>query len=334
MEVFSLNKEKIKHISKIISCVIVSLLIYTYVCIILAPKTLKDIGGKSYYAGQGFMAEPQNNSIDVMVFGNSDAYSAVKPIDIYNKYGYTSFVSGAPWQSMDVINTLLNKSIKKHSPKLVILEVDCLFEIKGTKTLNKIALLGSTYLYHSRWKELKSKDFYTYPSKKNKYDYNKGYVYSNKVVSVNPHKCKKSKKKKVSSKSKKSAKINRSQFNKFLDICKKNDIKVFLIYVPSPHSWNIKRHKAIQNLADEKNLKFIDFNILSENYQVDYNTDFRDRGDHLNCIGATRLTKYLGNYLNDNFSKLLKDRRKEKRLSYWNNPKYNTKLIKKIKTMS
>lgn len=329
-----MNKEKIKHISKIISCVIVSILIYTYVCMVLSPKTLKDIGGKSYYAGQGFMAEPQNNSIDVMVFGNSDAYSAVKPIDIYNKYGYTSFVSGAPWQSMEVINTLLNKSIKKHSPKLVILEADCLFNKKGTKNLNKIALLGSTYLYHSRWKEIKTKDFYTYPSKKNKYDYNKGYVYSNKVVSVNPHKCKMGKKNKDSSKSKNNAKLNNSQFNKFLDVCKKNNIKVFLIYVPSPHSWNIKKHETIQNLADTNNLQFIDFNIPFKDYKANYDTDFRDTGDHLNCIGATRLTKYLGEYLKDNYSKLLKDRRNEKRLSYWNNPKYNNKIIKKIKTLS
>lgn len=46
---------------------------------------------------RGFYSEP-SDSLDILVVGNSDAYSGYSPMELWNAYGYTSYVcaEGAP----------------------------------------------------------------------------------------------------------------------------------------------------------------------------------------------------------------------------------------------
>lgn len=318
-----MNKLKTKQVLKVISCIIISLIIYSYFCMIFAPKNIKNVGYTTYYKGEEFMSEPEKDSIDVMIFGNSNVAAGIKPLDIYQKYGYTSFVSGAPWQTMEMINILLFKSIKNQSPKIVILETDCLYETLGHKQFKDKFLMSSAFTYHSRWKEIKFSDFYNYPSNKKIYNYDKGYRYAGCVKKVKLNKNQTSKSFLSQLKSTPCKKFNFLLLNNFLDLCEKNNIIVIFSYLPCPACWNSERHDDITKVAKSHNIQFIDFNTDVVGYKVNYETDFRDNGVHLNCYGAERVTNYLGQYLQDNYSDVLKDRRQEKRLYYWNNSKYN-----------
>ena len=48
-------------------------------------------------------------------------------------------------------------------------------------------------------------------------------------------------------------------------------------------SWNYARHKAMVKYAKAKNIEFVDMNTLKGDYAIDWSTDTRDGGRHLNC---------------------------------------------------
>ena len=54
---------------------------------------------------------------------------------------------------------------------------------------------------------------------------------------------------------------------------------------------------------------------------MDWNTDTRDGGRHLNCEGAEKVSAYLGKYISEKYS--FKDKRKSEKYADWNNDYMN-----------
>ena len=82
---------------------------------------------------------------------------------------------------------------------------------------------------------------------------------------------------------------------KIIELCQGNGIDVLLMNSPYLESQeDMKWNNRAQIIADEYGIKLLDFNCL-ENL-ISYSTDFYD-GVHTNSLGARKVTKYLGNYL-------------------------------------
>ena len=47
-------------------------------------------------------------------------------------------------------------------------------------------------------------------------------------------------------------------------------------------------------------IKYNDLNLIYKDLGIDFEKDTADGGDHLNIYGAKKVSKYLGDYLNDN----------------------------------
>lgn len=291
-------------------CIMITVVLYIYICVIVSPKSIEDSGGTSYFRGTGFLAEPKN-SIDVMLYGNSDVYSGFSPAKLFHEYGYTSYASGSALQSIDAINHLLKQTLHTQNPKVVILDVDCLYE--KLKFIDNTNLFLAPFTFHARWKELKLRDFYTMPDRSNKYDIAKGYVYSDmeyKFENIGYMGDENAKPLPV-------PRRNLRHLEHFIDICKSNNMKIVLLELPSATSWNYAKHNFIKRYAEDKNIPFIDLNAKNSNFDIDYSRDFRDNGDHLNVNGAEKATVYIGEYLTKNYAELLTDKRNHKDYAYW-----------------
>ena len=300
---------KVKNIISVTLCVVLSVCTYAYLCIIVTPKDINDSGGALYYNGMGFLAEPKN-SLDIVVYGNSDVYSGFAPAVLFEKFGYTSYASGRAHQNVGHINKLLKKTLKNQKPKLVILEADCFFA-KSKQEINKADIVYAPFVYHSRWKEIKARDFYKLPSRKGRKDINKGYINSNKT---NKSGWKENYMGNPNAKPKQIPERNLKYIEECIEICKANDIKVMLLELPSATSWTYAKHNAVNMLAKSHNIPFIDMNTELEGYEVDFKKDFRDNGNHLNKTGALKSTEYIGAFIKKNYSGLIKNK--------YNNPQY------------
>ena len=302
-----------KKASKIILRTVFSLsivvLVYAYLCVIFMPKDLSDRGSGRYYRTMAINYEDRN-SLDVIMYGNSDLSSAIIPLQLYKDTGITSFMNWNDQETTKSIKKLVKNNLKKQKPKVIILETDCFYyknslDAVSYKYTNPLLFPVS---YHTRWKELEFKDFVSL--NKFKKDELKGHFFSKEVYD-----CKNTDYMKDSKKVEPMQKSVIKDIKAIKKMCDKKKIKLLFVEAPSPSSWNMKRHNGVQKLADELKIPFIDFNVELENYELDFANDFRDDGNHLNFYGATKVTSYLGDYFKNNYE--IKDKRGNKKYQSW-----------------
>ena len=298
-----------KKFLKITSFVLVVVTLYMYAGMVLMPKNLTDSGGEKYYGAISYRYEPEN-TIDVMFYGNSDVYNGISPMEIYKRTGIASYGCGAAKQTIHAIYFQLKSALKTQKPKAVVIDTDCFYQpnepFKGTVTYD-CAFLIAPFLYHSRWKELKPKDFVTLPTMKGKDNYLKGYAFSGKVKD---YKVPDDYMKDLSAKPAPIKKSVLKDFDKIYRLCKRKNIELSLITIPSPSSWNNAKSNGIKELAlryGKKHkgfdVKFFDMNLGIDGF--DYSTCFRDNGNHCNYTGAMAVSKAVGDYLTENYLNLM-----------------------------
>lgn len=248
------------------------------------------------------------NSIDVIVIGDSEAYRSITPLEMYNDYGYTAYVAGSPAQTTYQAYDMLTTVLEAQQPKVCVLETNLFFRDFSlpAAVLPQLEKKLTIFKYHNMWKGMVDND-YTYDSVAST-NY-KGYRYT---VSIKPSTNKRymdftARQDTVSSN-------NELYVDKIIELCEQNDIQLLFISSPSTKNWNYSKHNGAEEFAREKDIPFIDFN-LEESINIDWDKDTFDKGDHLNYTGAHKVTKYLGKYLNDNYD--LPNHRNDNAYSSW-----------------
>lgn len=283
-----------------------------------------------------FTRDPEN-TIDVVFVGNSDAYSAFNPIYIWEQCGITSTVSASPHQTIRESQRAVEVLLKTQNPKVIVIEVDMLYDgekkSKGNQTrleyffnntvkpdkfedlvMNKYPLFN----YHNFWKSLlrRKKDNVTH-----------GYKYNPKTIDVKP--------KNYMTDSDDVEMPDEdvlSQFDELVNFCFDNDIDVIFTEVFSMVSWSTPRHNAVESLAQQYGVDFIDYNLMYDTLNVNMKTAFRDnRGYHVNNKTADTVSFYIAEYIMKNYN--VKSRQENKELlEFWGNDAKQFKKNNKIKS--
>lgn len=249
----------------------------------------------------------EENTIDVVVLGDSEAYRSIIPLEMYREYGFTTYIVASPEQKMYQSGEILNKVLETQRPKLCILDVNLIFRNFSAfePYEHQMETAFPIFKYHNGWKSIVDPD-YSYDDIGEK-SY-KGYRLNKKVKGIkNVFFEPTQDARKISSK-------NLSYFDEVVEICKKNDIELLLLSTPSAKNWDYSKHNALEQLAKDKDLNYIDLNTV-ESISIDWSKDTFDRGDHLNYSGACKVTKYLQKYLNDNYD--LTDHREDENYNSW-----------------
>ena len=220
---------------------------------------------------------------------------------------------GAAKQPARGVEKNIKYLIKHHDLKLVIIDVDCLYyknSINGF-AMYDVAKFIAPFKYHARWKELELKDFYTVP--KIESDPLKGYIPQAKI---RKYTLKEGYMANTDAAPQAVAKSVVKNMKNIAKLCEENNVELLLVCLPTPHSWNNAKSNGIQNLANELGVPFVDLNLSSADYNLDYSTSFRDNGNHLNVYGATYTTNFLVNYISSHYN--LPDHRNEAKYKNWN----------------
>ncbi len=312
---------KKKRIAKVAGILLVLFLCVMYLTDILAMKwrypCYESIVPTRFY-------DLDKNSVEVCVLGSSQVVYGISGMELYGEYGISAYSLGTALQPIEASYTWLQECNKTQDIKLLVFDVSMLFEysdearyrqaydnMKLSLTKLKavwehcqesstadpfISYIFKIVKYHNRWSELEKDDFtiqtQDHPIFRGNYAYalsdpvnidkvaydNDGYDPS---LTMNPDQLK--------------------YFEMILDYCENEDIEVLLIKTPKS-SWSLTKHMLMEEYVEEHGLTFLEFSSMEmmEKLGIDPSRDFRD-SDHLNLIGAQKLSRYLGAYIKENY---------------------------------
>ena len=299
----------LKTIWKLTSFVAVLLVLLMISSLIFQPKGNKASDGILDPVANGILGEPEN-TIDVLIVGDSEAYSAFIPLKIWKDKGITSYVCATPAQKLFYSLEFVEKTFRTQKPKIVFLETNALF--RATTYVDGVAQKFedklTVFRYHNRWKTLKLRDF-SFGTDVTGTELNKGYRFSNAIVPADStdHMKKSSLPEKISNQ-------NKLQIEAIKKLCDENGAKLVLISTPSTINWNKLRHDRTEAYSKELGVEYIDLNY-DKSINIDWSKDTKDKGDHLNHNGALKVTEFLGGYLAS--TGLFTDKRSNTSYSDW-----------------
>lgn len=254
------------------------------------------------------LKEPEN-SIDVVIAGDSLSYTSIIPMKMWEDKGITSYAAGQPGQTIQEAYHMLKSMFRNQSPKLVLLETNTLFRdetgISGLKEI--LEEIGNYYIPllrgHDIWKSVLA-------GKKYKLEMYKGFSFRCEIA---PYK-----KGKYMIKSTDFEKIPDSSviyMKKIRKLCDKNNAKLVLVSTPSPANYSYPRHNGLKSYAENYSMDYLDMNLDLNKIGINWETDSLDNGDHLNLLGAWKTTKHLEKYLSRHYK--LVDHRNDRKYRLW-----------------
>ena len=305
-------RKVIKLRTKVIKCVIFILLLMFFLILLsklFYPKNNNVDAGIHSRGASGILAEPRD-SIDVIFYGNSEAYTSIIPLELWNDYGYTSYVCASPEQKLPQSVRFIFENHKNQHPKIIVLEANNIFSTSKLSDASDQFLNCKlkVFQYHDRWKSLK-KDDLSLKTNFNTINYMKGYEYSDDIAGVYEENTENE-----TGETGIISKSNSMYINIINNFCKENGIKFIILSSPSIKYWNHSTHDSIQSFCDKNGIEYVDLN-LSDEVNVDWTKDTRDYGDHLNHTGALKVTKYVGKYLHE--KNILKNHKDDDRYKQW-----------------
>lgn len=258
-------------------------------------KTSQSVNLGTYWELAGLQKEKEN-TVDVLVMGDSLCFTTVSPMVLWRETGTTSYILGHPGQKITEAYYILKEALKTQSPKLLLMETNLLYWEQSIMDKSKTAL-GEMYMnlfpvfrYHNLWKDWLSpegtghgEEFMGFQIRDKVNPYTGGdYMHETEAVQQ------------ISN-------VEKWYFSRMLEICKENNIQVLLYSSPSPKNYNYSKHNAIKAYADANQIAYVDFNLSIDEAGINWETDSLDNGDHLNVFGAEKASRYLADYIEANY---------------------------------
>lgn len=264
------------------------------------------------------------NEIQVIGFGTSHIVHCLSPMRMYDNYGITSFVCGAPNQMIETAYYVLDDVYKRQKPEVIILDTGNFFYSDGSRIAKNRAVLEQMILsenkfmlshalacytndeykntisylfpfvtYHSRWKELTRDDLFLF-------EYNgmtKGQTIGNQIYTKEIYKNTFLPDDTSDIEAQTITDRNKEYIVKFKELCDKNGSRLIFISTPSK-KWDYSKEKAIVELSEELGIEYINL-FLEDGSILEYDRDMNDE-NHVNTRGAEKVTDYLAKYLIEN----------------------------------
>lgn len=289
-----------KHLKKIAASVVFMMGLFG-ILTLLSGFFKPDRDGYNIIAVNSIVKElkTQNkNSLDILFMGDSESYSCYSPVQLWKEQGYTAYNCGSAAQRLCDTYDILQSALNLQNPKMVILETNTLFRFAGSEqnpkdvVSNQVNKVLPIFKYHSKWKAYLLDNMLLKSEFKSDLK-NKGFKIRTQVA---PYKggdymIKTDEMKKIPS-------IAADYLKKMQELCQKNGVKLILVSSPSASNWNYKKHNGVEAWAKQYNVEYLDLNLLTKELGIDWHKDTKDGGDHLNYAGATKVTKYIGEFLN------------------------------------
>ena len=287
------------------------------------------------YTINGFYKMPKN-SIDVVFIGDSNMSRAISPMELWNEYGIAAYnysvTSARTWTEYHFIKEIL----RTQKPKIVVIDPVTIFYGCATRESlahvafdymplsltklemvndpafelsfeDKLGMILPIYRYHDRWQKITAADF----SKMNEeyYSITRGYVMQS---TVKPNK------NGYSYMDKESENLTfkcagDEYLLKIKELCEKNNVKLLVLGLEEAVNWGKTQSEYLESFTKENSIEYYD---LNQDRYLNWDEDTKDKGMHVNILGAMKTMKKVGEYFEKHYD--LPDHRGEKEYDFWN----------------
>lgn len=311
------------YLLKAVAFTLIIGILLTYVSDILILKKVTPDDTANTYIQKGIY-ELEENSVELCFLGNSQMVYGVSGMYLLENYGISSYSASTSLQPFFLNLYNLKELQKTQDIKTVVLDMGsidrnttdernrmvldnapmsfnklkAIWEYSQTSDANEIwTYIFPIMKYHGRWSELSEEDFNYKDTNTHVF---KGNILSSDIVPIERERIISDDGEGINPNSK----LNGYQvkyFRQIVEYCQENDINLVLIKTPKL-DWDKAKMLAVQELADEYGLEYLDFNTeaLMQATGISTDTDFKDI-DHLNTYGAEKLTSYLAEYLLEHY---------------------------------
>ncbi|MGN0341375.1 MAG: SGNH/GDSL hydrolase family protein [Roseburia sp.] len=257
---------------------------------------------------------------EVIMIGDCEVYENISTIELWEKYGITSYIRGSAQQLTWQSYYLLEDTLRYETPKVVVFNVLALkYDTPQSEAYNRMSIDGMRWSsskvkniqvsmteeehfieyvfpllrYHARWSELNSDDT--------------AHWFSKDLVTHNGYYMR------VDTKAQGEfpdptpladytlGENAMGYLQKMADLCQEKGIKLVLIKAPTEYPyWYEQWDEQVEAFAEENNLDYINFIPLQEEIGLDMSEDTYDAGLHLNTRGAEKMADYFGQWLVEN----------------------------------
>lgn len=284
--------------------------------LLLEPKRNSEAAGVPLRDTKGMClkGEPEE-TVDVFFFGDSITFTGISPMQVWEETGNTSYVCGQSGQKIVEAYYWLSELYEEQKPEVIVLETNTLYNNDNTMSEADYDLgeMLQHYIpavkYHNRWKHLYLNDI-TGRRSYGEQDLFKGFEIKRDVLPYTDGIYMKDTEKKENMDV-----TSVYYLNKIKAFCDKRGVELLLVSIPSPDSWNMEKHNAVEEYAKKQGLPYLDMNLCLDEIGIDWQEDSMDGGVHLNCAGAGKVTGYAAAYLADNYK--LEDHRGEEGYELW-----------------
>ncbi|MDO4475573.1 MAG: hypothetical protein Q4B59_02165 [Lachnospiraceae bacterium] len=257
----------------------------------------------------GVQQEPEN-TLDLLVLGNSLSYTSVSNMDLWNSDGIAGYQCGHSGQTVQEAYETLRIVLGQQCPRVVLLETNALF--RGRDGSMGWADQFDTWLayrvpflqLHDMWKSAlfgvkrveENYKGYTFRTQQDPYTGEEYMVEAEEEEGFHE--------------------LSKRYMDRIVRLCRDKDVRLILFSSVSPVNYSQTRIDLLEAYCREMDVEYIDFNApgMREQVGIDWTTDSLDGGDHLNHTGAKKITAYLREYLREEH---LPDRRGDGRYVSW-----------------
>lgn len=280
---------------------------------ITIPKVNDSEFGLFDPARASISGEP-DNSIDVVVVGDSLVLNGLAPLQTWHENGYTMFVCSSLAQKLPDGYTMLRDAFKNQRPTLVLIEAHPVFAsftwnyALMSEAQNALPVLR----YHGRWRSLSLADF-TSQRQNTWRDKRKGIRIELDSVAADEEDAEEYMEETAEEED--IAPQNELYLRRMVDACRAVGATPVLVSMPGMANWSMAHHNALEDWAAKMGIDYYDFNQVIDEIGLDWDVDSKDGGEHLNLSGASKFSRYLATVLTKNYQ--LPDHRDDPAYASW-----------------
>ena len=244
----------------------------------------------------------KSDTIDVVFLGDSLNWAAFSPLRLFHEYGISSYNCATSGQWIYDSLVIFRKVLTTQNPKVLVLGADAVYSNVSEDDFN-FSQKFPLFHYHgyftenSLMKASKTKGA-NLSSKVVPYTGSLDYMDNATETQTIPT-------------------FNEKYLNQLYQLCREKGIELVMVSVPSPKNWTLAKEKGIQAWCDANQVTYIDYNSTKNAARIgiDWSTDTRDGGDHVNISGSNKVCQDFGKMLLENDS--LQDHRTDSAYAEW-----------------